>query len=70
MKGPQVSLAQQQTILRPDGSEAPGSPIIGSGLVGPWAAVVDGNDGAGRTGRGASFHETPGWQQHATVDQS
>ena len=32
------------TILRPDGSEAPGSPIIGSGLVGPWAAVVDGND--------------------------
>jgi streptogramin lyase len=32
------------TILRPDGSQAPGSPVIGNGLVGPWAAVVDGND--------------------------
>ena len=32
------------TILRPDGSQAPGSPVEGNGLVGPWAAVVDGND--------------------------
>ena len=32
------------TILRPDCSQAPGSPVIGNGLVGPWAAVVDGND--------------------------
>jgi streptogramin lyase len=32
------------TILRPDGSQAPGSPVIGNGLVGPWAAAVDGND--------------------------
>jgi hypothetical protein len=32
------------TILRPDGSQAPGSPVIGNGLVGPWGAVVDGND--------------------------
>jgi hypothetical protein len=32
------------TILRPDGSQTPGSPVIGNGLVGPWAAVVDGND--------------------------
>ena len=30
----------------------------------------DGNDGAGRTGIGAPYPETPGWQQHATVDQS
>jgi hypothetical protein len=32
------------TVLRPDGSEAPCSPISGHGLVGPWAAVVDGDD--------------------------
>jgi streptogramin lyase len=32
------------TILRPDGSQAPGSPVEGNGLVGPWAAAVDGND--------------------------
>jgi hypothetical protein len=32
------------TILRPDGSQAPGSPVFGNGLVGPWAVVVDGND--------------------------
>ena len=32
------------TLLRPDGSEYPGSPFIGGGLPGPWAAVVDGND--------------------------
>jgi hypothetical protein len=31
------------TILRPDGSEAPGSPVIGHGLVVPWAIAVDGN---------------------------
>lgn len=32
------------TVLRPDGSEAPCSPISGSGLAGPWAAAVDGDD--------------------------
>jgi hypothetical protein len=32
------------TLLRPDGSEYPGSPFTGGGLPGPWAAVVDGND--------------------------
>jgi len=32
------------TMLRPDGSEAPGSPVFGGGLVGPWAVNVDGND--------------------------
>jgi hypothetical protein len=32
------------TVLRPDGSEYPGSPFTGGGLVGPWAADVDGND--------------------------
>jgi hypothetical protein len=32
------------TILRPDGRQAPGSPVEGNGLVGPWAAAVDGND--------------------------
>jgi hypothetical protein len=32
------------TLLRPDGSQYPGSPFKGSGLPGPWAAVVDGND--------------------------
>jgi streptogramin lyase len=32
------------TIFRPDGSQAPGSPVEGNGLVGPWAAAVDGND--------------------------
>lgn len=32
------------TVLRPDGTEAPFSPIHGSGLAGPWAVVVDGND--------------------------
>ena len=31
-------------ILRPDGSQAPGSPVIGNGLAGPFAAAVDGND--------------------------
>jgi uncharacterized protein (TIGR03000 family) len=32
------------TILRPDGSEAPGSPVIRGGVVVPWAIAVDGND--------------------------
>ncbi len=32
------------TVLRPDGSEAPFSPIYGKGIVGPWAVSVDGND--------------------------
>jgi hypothetical protein len=32
------------TLLRPDGTEYPGSPFTGGGLPGPWAAVVDGND--------------------------
>jgi hypothetical protein len=31
------------TILRPDGSEAPGSPVVGHGLVVPWAIAIDGN---------------------------
>jgi hypothetical protein len=32
------------TLLRPDGTEYPGSPFTGGGLPGPWAAAVDGND--------------------------
>jgi streptogramin lyase len=32
------------TVLRPDGTPYPGSPFKGSGLPGPWAVVVDGND--------------------------
>ena len=32
------------TLLRPDGTEYPGSPFMGGGLSGPWAVVVDGND--------------------------
>ncbi len=32
------------TVLRPDGSQYPGSPFFGSGLPGPWAVAVDGND--------------------------
>ena len=32
------------TVLRPDGSKAPFSPISGKGLGGPWAVAVDGND--------------------------
>ena len=32
------------TLLRPDGSEFPGSPFTGGGLPGPWAATIDGND--------------------------
>ena len=32
------------TLLKPDGSEFPGSPFKNGGLPGPWAVVVDGND--------------------------
>jgi DNA-binding beta-propeller fold protein YncE len=32
------------TLLRPDGTEYPGSPFTGGGLPGPWAADIDGND--------------------------
>jgi len=32
------------TLLRPDGSEYPGSPFKGGGLPGPWAATIDSND--------------------------
>jgi hypothetical protein len=32
------------TVLRPDGTQYPGSPFKGGGLPGPWAAAVDGND--------------------------
>ena len=32
------------TLLRPDGNQYPGSPFIGGGLPGPWAATIDGND--------------------------
>ena len=32
------------TLLRPDGSQFPGSPFTGNGLPGPWAVAVDGND--------------------------
>jgi len=32
------------TLLRPDGSQYPGSPFTGGGVQGPWAVVVDGND--------------------------
>ena len=32
------------TVLGPDGKEARCSPISGHGLVGPWAAAVDGDD--------------------------
>jgi len=34
------------TLLRPDGSQYPGSPFTAGGLPGPWAVVVDGNDNA------------------------
>ena len=32
------------TVLRPDGSKAAFSPVVGKGLAGPWAVAVDGND--------------------------
>jgi streptogramin lyase len=31
-------------LLRPDGSQFPGSPFTGGSLPGPWAVAVDGND--------------------------
>jgi len=31
-------------LLRPDGTHYPGSPFVGGGLPGPWAATIDGND--------------------------
>ncbi len=31
-------------LLKPDGSQFPGSPFTGGSLPGPWAAAVDGND--------------------------
>ena len=34
------------TVLRPDGTQLPGSPFRGDGLPGPWAVVFDGNDNA------------------------
>lgn len=32
------------TLLKPDGTQYPGSPFTAGGLPGPWAVVVDGND--------------------------
>jgi hypothetical protein len=32
------------TLLKPDGTQFPGSSFSGGGLPGPWAVVVDGND--------------------------
>jgi hypothetical protein len=32
------------TLLKPDGSQYPGSPFKSGGLPGPWAIAVDGND--------------------------
>ncbi len=32
------------TLLRPDGTQFPGSPFKSAGLPGPWAVAVDGND--------------------------
>ena len=32
------------TLLRPDGSQYPGSPFTGGALPGPWAATIDGDD--------------------------
>lgn len=32
------------TLLKPDGSQFPGSPFTAGGLPGPWAVVVDGDD--------------------------
>lgn len=32
------------TLLKPDGSQYPGSPFTAGGMPGPWAVVVDGND--------------------------
>jgi hypothetical protein len=40
----QTSGGGSVTLLKPDGSEYPGSPFSGPSLPGPWAVVVDGND--------------------------
>ncbi len=32
------------TLLRPDGSQYPGSPFYGDSLPGPWATAIDGDD--------------------------
>ncbi len=40
----QVTGGGSATLLRPDGTQYPGSPFTGGGLPGPWAATVDGND--------------------------
>ncbi len=32
------------TLLKPNGTQFPGSPFKGGGLPGPWAVAVDGND--------------------------
>ena len=32
------------TVLRPDGSQYPGSPFYGPSLPGPWATAIDGDD--------------------------
>ncbi len=32
------------TVLRPDGTEAPFSPVFGNGISAPWTTTVDGND--------------------------
>ena len=42
-RGSSPTRSSAEAILRPDGSEAPGSPVIGQGLVAPWALAVDGN---------------------------
>jgi hypothetical protein len=45
------------SVLRPDGSQFPGSPFYGDSLPGPWASAVDGDDNvwisnfAGTSGR-------------------
>ena len=43
-------------LLRPDGSPYPGSPFIGGGLPGPWAATIDGNDNVWTSNFGAGSH--------------
>ena len=40
----QVTDGGSVTLLRPDGSQYPGSPFTGGGLPGPWAATIDGDD--------------------------
>ena len=40
----QVTDGGSVTLLRPDGSQYPGSPFTGGALPGPWAATIDGDD--------------------------